>query len=377
MLDILRPFRKFMVAVAAVAAMSGPHAQPPARDAGTRHALLIGQSVALSGPAAAVARPYHEGARLYFDRLNAAGGIHGRKVDLLTLDDHGEPAMALANTKKLLDHGVLCLFGYYGSPQVAAAYPLLRDTQALMFAPMAASDTLRGERFPNIYALRPDYAHEVAAVARHAETLGVRKLAVLHAGDGESLAALESVRRNLPQLGTQLAAAEPISAGGAQKVLASAPESVLVLGGVRDAAHGVRQLRAGGFHRTIYVFSNAGESLLAAELGADGAGVVATRVVPGSDSLHTPIARELAAQALAAQLGRPNVYMMEGYLAAHVLATALRQASPEPTPARLRSAIEQMHDLDAGGFRIGYAKDRVASKVVELALIDSYGRVRD
>lgn len=68
---------------------------------------------------------------------------------------------------------------------------------------------------------------------------------------------------------------------------------------------------------------------------------------------------------------------MEGYLAAHVLAQALRQAGADPTPARLKSAIGKLHDLDAGGFRIHYAGDRVGSQLVELALIDSQGHIRE
>lgn len=379
MKSILLQFQWFMVALLATSVIATAQAQvhTHAHEGVSRNSLTIGQSVALSGPEAAAARPYHQGARLYFERLNAAGGIHGRRIELLTLDDYGEPATALANTRKLLDHGVLCLFGYYGSAQVAAAYPLVRDTGILMFAPLAAADTLRGEQFPNVYALRPDYAQEAAAVIRHAQMLGARKFGILHAGDGEALAALDAARRSLPQQGAELLATAPISARGVQNVLATSPESIVIVAGAREAADGVRQLRAKGFHRPVYVFSNAGESLLADELGVEGAGVVVTRVVPGSQSAQTAIARELTASAAAEHLGPPNVYMMEGYLAAHVLAQALLQASAEPTPAKLRNAIEKLKDLDAGGFRVHYAKDRVASRLVELALIDSQGRIRE
>lgn len=377
MTSILLPRRTFMAGLLAASTLRTAQAEKNAHDGAGRHGLVIGQSVALSGPQAGAARPYHQGARVYFDRLNVTGGIHGRRIELLTLDDYGEPATAVANTRKLLDRGVLCLFGYYGSPQVAAAYPLVRDAGILMFAPLAAADTLRGEQFPNVYTLRPDYAQETAAIARHAQTLGARKLGILHAGDGEALAGLDAARRSLPQLGARLVAEGTISAGGVGNVLAAGPESIVIIAGTREAADAVRQLRTKQFHRPVYVFSNAGESLLADELGAAGAGVVVARVVPGTENAQTSIARELVATATAERLGRPNVYMMEGYLAAHVLAQALRQVAAEPTPARLRSAIEKVHDLDAGGFRVHYARDRVGSKLVELALIDSQGRIRE
>lgn len=379
MKSILLPLWWFLAAVLATSAIAAAQAQVQrhAHDGVTRNSLIIGQSVALSGPAAVAARPFHQGARVYFDRLNAAGGIHGRRIELLTLDDYGEPATTVANTRKLLDRGVLCLFGYYGSPQVAAAYPLARDAGTIMFAPLAGADTLRGEQFPNLYTLRPDYAEETAVVARHAQMLGARKLGILHAGDGEALAALDAARRGLSQLGARLVAERLISAGGVGNVLAAEPESIVVIAGTREAADAVRQVRAKQFHRPVYVFSNAGEALLADELGATGAGVVVARVVPGTENAQTSIARELVATATAERLGPPNVYMMEGYLAAHVLAQALRQASAEPTPAKLRTAIEKLHEMDAGGFRVHYAKDGVASKLVELALIDSQGRIRE
>lgn len=374
--SLLVPLRRF-AAIATLGVLATAQAQTHEHEGVTRHSLAIGQSVALSGPAAAVARPYHQGAKLFFDRLNAAGGIHGRKIELLALDDKGEPAAAAANTKELLSQGVLCLFGYYGAPQVAAAYPLVQNAGAVMVAPLTAADALRGEQYPRLYALRPGYAQEAAAVARHAQTLGVRKLAVLHAGDGETLAALESTQRSLPQLGVQLAATEAVSAGGVQKVMAAAPEAVLLIAGAREAAAAVRQLRAKGFDRQIYAFSIAGESLLADALGPDGNGVVVTRVVPGSDNPDTALARELAAGAAAAHLGRPNVYMMEGYIAAQVLAQALRQASAEPTPARLREALEKFHGFDLGGFRVRSATDKDAAKAVEMAMIDAQGRIRE
>ncbi|MDP3170284.1 MAG: ABC transporter substrate-binding protein, partial [Polaromonas sp.] len=83
--------------------------------------VVLGQTLALTGPGSSLARFFHHGAKLYFDNVNAAGGINGRKIELVTLDDQGNPATTVANTKKLLDQGVLSLFGFYGSPQVTAA----------------------------------------------------------------------------------------------------------------------------------------------------------------------------------------------------------------------------------------------------------------
>jgi len=351
------------------------------QDGVSKTSIVLGQSLALTGPGSSLAQPFHQGAKLYFDNVNAAGGVNGRKIELVTLDDQGNPANTAANTKKLLDQGVLSLFGFYGSPQVTAAYPLIKDSDIILFAPMAAADEFRGALYANIYSLRPGYSEEAAAITKHAAALGARKLAILHASDGESLAALDSAQRTMTSLGANLLANAAFSsgavAGAVDKALAPGPESVLVIGDSQSAASVVRELRAKGFRGPVYGFSNTGESLLAEQLGKSGAGVVVARVVPKSDGSKIALVRELQADAAAAKLGKPNVYMVEGYIAARVYTEALRRISKDPTRAKLRKAIEALDDLSIGGFRIHFVEDRVGSRLVELGLIDSQGRVRE
>lgn len=365
-------------AIVAASALAGA---ARAEDGVTKGAIVIGQSIALTGPGSFLANPFHDGAKLYFDRLNAAGGVHGRKIELVTLDDRGNAQNTVANTKKLLEQGVFSLFGYYGSPQVTATYPLIKDSEIVLFAPMAAADEFRGARYPNIYSVRPGYSEEAAAITKHAETLGAKRLAILYGSDGESAAALDSAQRTMSSLGANLVAQANVSSGSVansvDKALAAKPESVLVIGDANGAANAVRDLRAKGFHGPIYGFSNTGESLLAEELGPTGAGVVVVRVVPKSDTAKIAIVRELMADADAAKAGKPNVYMLEGYIAARVYAEALKHASRDPTRVKFRKAIDGLENVTLGGFRVNFTKDRVASKMVELSLIDSQGKVRE
>lgn len=352
-----------------------------AQEGITKTSIVIGQSVALTGPGSSLAVPFHQGAKMYFDRVNAAGGIQGRKIELVTLDDRGNAQLAVANTKKLLEQGVLSLFGFYGSPQVTAIYPQIKDGDVLLFAPMAAADEFRGAMYGNVYSVRPGYAEEAAAIGRHAETLGAKRLGILHATDSESLAALDSALRTMGSMGANVVANAAVPTGAVanavDKVMAVKPESVLVIGDANGAAAAVRDLRAKGFRGPIYGFSNTGESLLAEELGPAGAGVVVVRVVPKSDTAKVAVVREMTADAQAAKAGKPNVYMLEGYIAARVYAEALRRIARDPTRARLKKSLETLDDVNLGGFRVHFADDRVASKLVELSLIDSQGRVRE
>jgi ABC-type branched-subunit amino acid transport system substrate-binding protein len=368
--------RSLMVAALAMLGVA-THAQ----DGVGKTSIVIGQSVALTGPGAALAVPFHQGAKVYFDRVNAAGGINGRKIELVTLDDHGNAQTAAANTRKLLEQGVLSLFGFYGSPQVTASYPQIKDSDVLLFAPMAGADEFRGAMYSNVYSVRPGYAEEAAAITKHAEMLGVRRTAILHATDSESLAALDSATRTMSGLGANMVASAAVTAAGVassvDKVLSAKPESMLVIGDSNGAAKAVRELRTKGFRGPIYGFSNTGESLLAEELGAAGAGVVVVRVVPKSDSTKAAVVRELLADTQAAKLGKANVYMLEGYIAARVYAEALRRIPKEVNRAKFKKSLEALDDVNVGGFRVHFADDRVASRLVELSLIDSQGKVRE
>ncbi|OOG44636.1 ABC transporter substrate-binding protein [Polaromonas sp. A23] len=365
----------------AVAALLLASAASFGQDGVSKTAIVLGQSLPLTGPGSSLAKPFHQGAKMYFDRVNAAGGIHGRQIELVTLDDEGYAATTAANTQKLLGQGVFSLFGFYGSPQVTTVYPLIKNSETVLFAPMAAADEFRGPQYPNVYLLRPGYSEEAAAVTKHAETLGARKFFILYAGDSESQAALDSATRVFTSLGVNLLGKDTLGSAGlaatVEKVLAAKPESVLLISDSVAAAPAVRALRAKGFRGAIYGFSNTGESLLAEQLGPAGAGVVVVRAVPKSDGNRVAVVRELQEDAAAAKLGKPNVYMLEGYIAARVYAEALRRAGKEPTRAKLKKAIDGLNEVSIGGFRVHFADDRVGSRLVELSLIDSLGRVRE
>lgn len=366
----LRHLKTLMVAALALLAVAS-HAQ----EGISKSAVILGQSAALTGPSAALGLPFTQGAKLYFDRLNNAGGINGRKVEVVSIDDAGSPEQAAANTKKLLAQGVFSLFGYVGSPQVTAVNAQLVNADIVLFGSMAGADELRGSLYPNVYSIRPGYSEEAAVITKHAETLGMRKLAIVHGNDAESLAALDSAERTMTGLGANLLI--KVSFDALEKAIVVKPQSVLVIGDPKVAAAGIRDLRSKGYKGPIYGFSNTGESLLAEQLGAAGAGVVLVRVTPRSDNAKSTLVRELLSDAAAAKVGKPNVYMLEGYIAAWAYTEALRKAGKDPTRAKLRKALDGLQEMNLGGFRIHFDGDRVGSKLVELSLIDGVGRVRE
>src|SRR5450759_2664593 len=74
-------------------------------------AYVVGITAALTGPPASTYAPAVDALRIYIDRVNTAGGINGKKINLIIQDDSAEPSKAAANAKKLLtqDNVVLLL----------------------------------------------------------------------------------------------------------------------------------------------------------------------------------------------------------------------------------------------------------------------------
>ena len=365
-------FRRFFT-LALLASMTGLSTY--AQEGVSKTSISIGQTTALTGSAATLALPFHQGAKLYFERINAAGGINSRIISFIAVDDTGNPATAKANAQKFLQTSVLALFGTYGAPATTAVNEVIKDGAVILFAPQTSSDELHGANFPSLYFTRPGDSEEAAAIVRHAETLGMRKLAIVHAVDTDSLGSAEAAERTMTSLGANLVNKSPLAL--LDKALAASPQSLLIISDARAAATAIKAARSKGFRGPIYGFSDTGESLLAEQLGAAGAGVVLSRVVPRSDNAKSVVVRELIADAQAAKLGKPNVYMLEGYIAARTMAEAIRKAGKEPTQAKLRKAIEGITEWDMGGFRISFDGNRTGSKLVELSLIDSTGKVRE
>ena len=86
----------------------------------------------------------NEGANAYFEHINAKGGVHGRKIKLITLDDGYEPARTLPNTRQLIEQDkVFALFGYVGTPTSYAVLRMINAANTPFFAPFTGAEGLR------------------------------------------------------------------------------------------------------------------------------------------------------------------------------------------------------------------------------------------
>jgi branched-chain amino acid transport system substrate-binding protein len=363
-----------------LAAAWGAAAAAP-RESG---ALVLGQSAALSGPAAALGQQFKQGAELFFERWNAAGGHNGRTITLRSLDDGLDTQRCVANTRRLLDDGVLALFGYVGSATSRAALPLATAAQRVFFAPFTGSEALRIPFNPLAFHLRASYVDETRAIVRHLTSVGIKRIGVFCQNDADGKAGLLGVARALKlqyQSPAGLAFAEPNAddvAAAVQTVLAGRPDAIVQISTYRGSAAFIRAARRMGFSGTFYNTSFANTQALARELGPAAQGVVVSQVMPFPFTPKTRLAGEYLAAGRAALGDRfePGYGSIEGYVAAKTFAEGLRRATNAGTPG-LVAGLQSLRELDLGDFRIDLAPGQHAgSRFIDLTMLTGEGKVR-
>ena len=346
--------------------------------------IILGQSAAFTGPAAELGIQFHQGAKLWFEQVNAQGGIGGKTVEIRTLDDGYEPDRCAANTQKLIAEDVYALFGYIGTPTSLAALPLLTKAQIPFIAPFTGAMGLREPFNRLVFHLRASYNDETALIVRQLTNLGLKKIAVFHQNDAYGKAGLDGVTLALDKLGLKPVATATVErnsvdvAAAVRTINAAMPDAVVQISAYKSCAAYIRAARAAGYGGTFYNVSFVGTHALADELGKDGAGVVVSQVMPSPYYPARPIAREFADAVKKAGNVQANFSSMEGYLAAKVVTEGLKRAGNRiGSRDALIQGIESIGSYSLGGFQVNFsASNHVASSFVELSMLTGDGRVR-
>lgn len=348
--------------------------------------IVLGQSAAFSGPAAQLGIQFNQGAKLFFDQLNAAGGVGKRMVEIRTLDDGYEPDRCAENTRKLIADDVFALFGYVGTPTSLAAVPLFNQAKVPFFAPFTGAESLRQPFNRLVFHVRASYYDETALIVRQLVNLGVKKIAVFHQNDAYGKAGLDGVNKALAEHKLPLAGAATVErnsvdvAAAVEKLVAAKPDAVVQIAAYGASAAFVRAARKAGFGGTFYNVSFVGTQALADELGKDGAGVVVSQVVPSPYQPSRQITREfLDAIKKAGDKVQPNYSSMEGFLAARIFTEGLRQAAASGKISRdsFISGMEGLGTQVISGFPVSFGpNDHTASTFVEMSMLIGDGRVR-
>ncbi|MES2992737.1 MAG: ABC transporter substrate-binding protein [Pseudomonadota bacterium] len=346
--------------------------------------IVLGQSAAFSGPAAQLGIQMNTGAKIFFNALNAAGGVNGSTIELRTLDDGYEPDRCKANTEKFIRDDVFGLFGYVGTPTCLAALPLVVDSKIPFFGPFTGAEALRDPFHKSVFHLRASYYDETALIVKQLTSLGLKKIAVFYQNDAYGKAGLEGVTRALKSQDLAPVALGTVErntvnvAQAVKDITAKMPDAVVQISAYKSCAAFIREARKAGYGGTFFNVSFVGTQALADELGKEGRGIMVSQVMPFPFSTTTGISREyLDAVAKAGGDAQPNYSSMEGYLAAKVLTEGLRRAGRNPTRDSLVTGLESIQNVSFGGFSVDFGpRDHVGSRFVDLSMLTEDGKVR-
>lgn len=339
--------------------------------------IVIGQSAPLSGSNKELGEDIRDGALAYLNKVNAAGGVHGRPIELRTLDDANKTDQSEKNTIELLDkHNVVALFGYASTTLSKPAMPHVERAKVPFVAPFTGADYMREFR-PLVFNHRAGYGDELEKVIEHYTTFGLKRFAVLHHDDtvgSENLAAVERALQARDLKAVAIASIKRTQKDIAKDVAAvvkSNPEVVICTTLYRTTADFVKQARALGLNAQVVSLSFAGSTALADALGEAGLGVVMSQVVPTPTKASVPIVREYhEAIKMIAPSKADSFTGLESYIAAKILVEGIRRAGPNVTRASLLKGLESIQNYDLGGYTVSFSpKDHNGSKYVGLTIL--------
>ncbi len=343
-------------------------------------ALRVGMVAGFSGPVAGLVQESADGARLYFDAVNAQGGIRGQNVELVTQDDKYNPATAAAQAKSLASQGVLALMLSRGTEPTAAMLPVLKENRLPLIAPATGAASLREPVQPFVYHLRASYQDEAERAVKHLVGIGVKRITIVQvndpfgtdAGKGAikglddlKLRALSNLRfdRNKPNLAPTM-----------QAIAKAGIEAVVLIGPGYAVAEGVNALRAAGSTAHVATLSNNASHEFVKSLGENARGVIVTQLFPYERSTSNPLVREALGLAKAAGRSELTPAQLEGFAAAKLVVEALRRTGKDVDRNALIRALEGPR-IDVGGLQIGYNdKEHNGLEFTDVSIIGPDGK---
>jgi ABC-type branched-subunit amino acid transport system substrate-binding protein len=302
--------------------------------------IVIGQSAVLSGPIGPVMKGFAAGAEMAFEAANAKGGIFGRKIKYVYLDDELKPDRTVANLKTLLsEHNAFAFFGAIGTGNIAAAIPVLQEVNASMIGS---------------YAVANPGGEEVLGAVRAAIK------AKIPGGDVAEAVAIKLDGANAAEAGATLARSK------AQAVVVHAAGTPVV--------EMIKSVRDGGGNQLFYGISTVAGDVVMKALGDRlRSGLAVSQVIPCPWSDSDPVARDFRQRS--AKIDLPvSYYTYEGYLNGLVLVEALRRAGKSPTRANLHAVMDSFKGK-VGGIDLDFTNGSTAgSKLVEMVHVRGDGR---
>jgi ABC-type branched-subunit amino acid transport system substrate-binding protein len=376
MMFVRPPLRLFLAGLLALACLTRPALAQ----------IRIGQTVGLTGAVAASVKEASDGARLYFDAVNARGGIGGQKLALVSLDDQFDPKRAVDNARALIDQGVVALFLTRGTPHNQAILPLLTEFKVPLVGPSTGAMALHDPVHPWLFNVRATYQREAERTVKHLVQIGVQRVALVQVDDSFGQDAAVGALRGFgaavkPVLHDKYDRSKPDFSKIVPRIVAADAQAVLYIGSGTAVVDGMKALRAAGSKAQMLTLSNNASSGFVKALGPLAHGVVVSQVLPPERSLGIPLVKEAHDLARAKGAAAPEITpaLLEGFASAKVLAEGLRRAAAarDLTRTGLQRALDSLKNHDLGGLELSYSPtDHTGLDYADLSIIGSDGRFR-
>jgi len=344
--------------------------------------LLIGQSGGFTGGQAEYAKDVKTGIEASFAAANAAGGINGRPVRLITADDAGKRDAVLANTRKLVDNDkVLALIGYTSGAGTELSLDFITRSKVPMLSPATGNMGIRAAFNPYLFHTRAGYGDEMAKIIGHVAHLGYTRVALAYlddvgpanlksmqdalAANKLTAAAVVGLNRNAEKFSPQVDA-----------LMAANAQLVVFISNAKPIAMIVREMRERGYGGQFATSSFSG-SRVVADLKQHARGLIMIQVLPQPRKDHLQFHKEFhAGMQRVAPDAKLNYTMLEGYVAGRVLLEGLRRAGANPSRSQLTGALESLGELDFGGYRLRFSREnRNGSRFVDLGVVNIDGNL--
>ena len=330
-----------------------------AQEGVTEKEIRIGMANALSGPASGLGVNLKAGTEAYFARINAAGGVNGRKIVLVSKDDGYEPEKTAAATRALIEQDkVFALFGYVGTPTSAAAVPLASRASMPYLFPFTGAEFLRNPVNKWVFNVRASYFDETETmVERLTKDADAKKIALFIQDDAFGEAGKAGINRALHRRGMKVAEEARYKRNtiavdeGMAKIKAAAPDAVVFVGTYKPLVEIIKKAKAAGIKAKFMTVSFIGTADFIREAGADGEGVYITQVMPSPDNAAAPLVKQFQDDMKG---GPVNYSSLEGYANAAVLVEALKKSGANPTRATFLTALESL-STDLGGLKVTFS----------------------
>jgi branched-chain amino acid transport system substrate-binding protein len=374
-------FRPFILALALI--LSG---NATASDRGvTPTEIRLGASVVLSGPLGPQTQEFGQGSRLYFDAVNAAGGVHGRKIVYATLDDGFDVKRAVENTRQLIEEqGVFIIYNSTGTAQTGAILPLAEASRTVIFGPVTGATAFRQKVNPYLFHVRASYADEARRIVSHLVETGISRVTVVYQDDGLGKTLLAELQQAAAAVKIKLDAEVKIDPKAPDYAAAAAateraqPQAVLlgIAGGT--LSNFIKATLQTSVRPSFYGFSVANVDLIRRDLKEQARGIVLAQIMPPLRNTTIPVVaeyhkllREKDPSAV------PSAFQLEGFVHAKLLVEGLRRAGRNLSTTSFIKAMEEAGEISFGRFAAKYSpSSHNGSSYVELAIIDNAGQLR-